>query len=80
MNAQSHEKEPTRIDVDFGGCISSGMCTAAAPALFELDAKSQLIVKVEGDLPEDLVDQATEAVDVCPVQAIRLLTASRADD
>ncbi|MEP9362748.1 ferredoxin [Nocardioides sp. CN2-186] len=62
-----------KIEVDWAACISSGMCTAAAPDLFALDEKSQLLVLVEGELEGSLPGQAVEAVDVCPVQAIRLV-------
>ncbi len=59
-----------RIVVDWDACICSGMCTSAAPALFELDDAGELQLPlgevVEGSHAEEL----NEAAAVCPVEAI----------
>ncbi len=61
-----------RIEVDFDECIGSGMCTTAAPDIFELDDAGELIVLIEGELSDDLARDAVRAAEVCPVEAIRV--------
>lgn len=60
-----------RIDVDHDRCEGHGLCTAQAPALFELDDDDLLIYHAEGgDVPEAEVDRARVAVASCPVAAL----------
>lgn len=61
-----------RIDVDHDRCEGHGLCTAQAPALFELDDDDALVYHAEGgDVPEADVERARVAVASCPVAALR---------
>ncbi len=61
-----------RIDVDHARCEGHGLCTAQAPALFELDDDDLLIYHAEGgDVPDAEVERARVAVASCPVAALR---------
>jgi ferredoxin len=63
-------------------CVSCGSCWETCPALFEQDPDdsfSRIIDKyringniAEGTLTEDLIPCAQEALDLCPVQIIRI--------
>ena len=55
--------------VDKGKCLGCGTCTVIAPESFKLgdDGKAQAI-----NPPGDGEEQVKEAVDSCPVEAIKL--------
>lgn len=57
--------------VDQDGCISCGMCIDVCPEVFSYndDKVSQAI---EGDIPDEYLEQAEEARDGCPVSVIDL--------
>jgi ferredoxin len=52
-------------------CQGYGQCEAVAPTLFRLDGDMAAIVVKNPDTAEE-IEQALEAVRVCPRQAIRL--------
>lgn len=58
-----------RVKVDQELCISCGACIDACPEVFEWneDDKAQSIVE---EVPADVEDQASEAIDSCPTNAI----------
>jgi ferredoxin len=60
-----------KIIVDFELCQSHGLCTTAAPELFELRDDGFLYVLDEAP-PEKLRAKAEKAVSECPTQAIRI--------
>jgi len=61
-----------RVTVDHDRCEGHGLCTQAAPTVFSFDGEGDLaIAYADTDLPDDLVTAAREAVDVCPVAALR---------
>jgi ferredoxin len=60
-----------RITADADRCEGHGLCVERAPELFDLDDDAVVVVKVTGDLPEDLVAKAESGVRVCPVAAQR---------
>ena len=58
----------TRIEVDRALCMSSGVCEAEAPEVFELDDDGVLQVHAVTDLPA-----VETAVRACPTGALTLL-------
>jgi ferredoxin len=62
-----------KIVFDADVCACHGQCVSAAPELFAFDDSGKLKVLIE-EPPEDLWVGAGDAADVCPTQAITLLT------
>lgn len=58
------------VIVDFDVCQNHGQCAFAAPDVFEINAEGNLDY-VEFP-PDDQRERVEDAVDVCPVQAIRI--------
>ncbi len=62
-----------RVTVDQDRCEGHGLCTQSAPAVFSFDDGGDLVNEFAGtDVPETLIGPAREAVDVCPVAALRI--------
>ena len=59
-----------KISVDMDLCENHGQCVFAAPNVFSFDDDDQLVYVAEPD--EDERERVLEAIDVCPVMAIRL--------
>jgi ferredoxin len=59
------------IRVDRIRCDGYGMCAELLPELIELDDWGYPIVRA-GAVPDDLLEHARRAVDVCPVLAFKL--------
>lgn len=56
------------IDVDRDICQNHGQCVFVAPAIFRLEDQGLMVYTAD---PEDsLLEDAEEAADVCPLQAI----------
>ena len=53
-------------------CIGCGACTAVAPSIFEMndDGLAFNILDENSEIPEELEEEANEAVESCPVIAI----------
>jgi ferredoxin len=62
-----------RIEVDWDTCAGHGSCEGVAPDVFELDDDGNLQLLVEGDLPDNLLPGARNAVFGCPEHALRLV-------
>jgi ferredoxin len=60
-----------KLLVDLSLCEANGMCTAAAPEVFELDAEDHLHVH-HGQVNEAHRAQLEQAVRMCPRAALRL--------
>ena len=59
-----------KIKIDKEKCIGCGSCTAVCPDVFEIKDDNKACVK-QGK--EEATDQCVqEAVDICPVQAIKI--------
>ena len=65
------------IVVDLKKCQDHGQCVFSAPAVFALDADGKLAFRAvaadsytSAQLDESLRDDAEEAADICPLQAI----------
>ena len=67
-----------KIAVNLTKCQNHGQCTYSAPQVFSLDDDGQLAFRaaaedeyVSGPLDEAWREDVEEAIDMCPVQAIR---------
>jgi ferredoxin len=60
-----------RVRVDPEVCQGYAQCNSLVPEVFELDDDGISSVLI-GEVPPDLVDAVTEAVDCCPTGAIVL--------
>ncbi len=56
--------------VDQDTCIGCGVCTQVAPEIFEMK-DDKAVTKVE-EVPEDKSEDAKNAADQCPVDAIAI--------
>jgi ferredoxin len=61
-----------RVVVDYDRCDSTGLCTAIAPEVFELDDDDELQIRAEHPDPVQW-EAAEEAARACPKLAIALL-------
>lgn len=60
-----------RIDVDMNQCQHYGQCVFEAPTIFHLNDDDKLEYVAEAD--DELRGEVENAVDVCPMQAIRIV-------
>lgn len=61
-----------RVTVDYDRCEGHGLCTQAAPSIFSFDDDGELVnAFADTEVPDDQAGPAREAVDVCPVTALR---------
>lgn len=60
-----------KVLVDREKCMNAGMCTQAAPEVFEMDDDGVLVVLREA-VPEDQMLEVQDAVSCCPMDALRL--------
>jgi ferredoxin len=59
-----------KVHVDMNLCQSHGECVSAAPEVFELGDDDVLVWRE--DVDDSLRPAVEEAVDVCPMMAIRI--------
>ena len=59
------------VFIDSGACQGHGRCYALAPAVYTADDEGRGEV-IEGEISEDLVDQARAGAMNCPESAITL--------
>jgi ferredoxin len=59
-----------KVQVDLDRCQSHGECVFAAPDVFKLGDDD--VLKWEGEVDESKRAELEEAVNVCPMMAIRL--------
>lgn len=62
-----------RIQYDRGACQGHNRCYLLAPELFDVDDEGYAVLRVEGDVPEELQAKAQLCVDNCPEYAITLV-------
>jgi ferredoxin len=60
-----------KATVDHDLCIGCGVCEAVCPAVFQMNDDGLADVIVES-IEEDAIDDAREAQDQCPVEAISI--------
>jgi ferredoxin len=61
-----------KVSVDLNECVATGNCVMAAPEIFALSDDEDHVTVTRDDIPPEFEKAATEAVDVCPVRALRL--------
>lgn len=62
-----------RIILDEERCELHGECVVAAPSIFDIrDDDDEAVTLLMTEIPDELRDQAQQAVDDCPVQALRI--------
>jgi ferredoxin len=59
-----------KVRVDMNLCQSHGECAALVPEVFELGEDD--VLRWEENVDESMRDKVEEAVDACPVMAIRI--------
>ena len=60
------------VETDTDLCIASGVCAMTAPAVFDQDADSGLVLLLDADPGEDQADAAREAATLCPNAVIKV--------
>ncbi|WP_066498922.1 ferredoxin [Abyssisolibacter fermentans] len=55
--------------VDKNTCIGCGICPDVCPEVFEMDADGKAVAS-DSEVPDDILDNAKDAEDQCPVDAI----------
>jgi ferredoxin len=60
-----------RVSVDRDLCIGDGSCVEVCPEVFELRDDGLAYVILD-NIPESLRDKVNEAIEICPVEAIRI--------
>ncbi|MGV8968964.1 MAG: ferredoxin [Microbacteriaceae bacterium] len=60
-----------KIEVDKLACQNYGQCVFEAPQIFSLNSDDELEYHAEAD--DDQRENVEAAIDVCPMQAIRIL-------
>ena len=58
-----------KANVDQDACIGCELCPDICPEIFSMDDDG-LAIAQDIEIPEDLVDSATEAEESCPTDAI----------
>jgi ferredoxin len=61
-----------RITFDRAACQGHGRCYSLAPQVFDSDDEGYAVLKVDGDVPAELEDEAVLAADNCPEFAIEV--------
>jgi ferredoxin len=59
------------VSIDVETCISTGSCVQVCPDVFELRDDGYVYVK-DATPPESLRPEVLEAVELCPVKAIKV--------
>ena len=59
-----------RVQLDRDACQGHGRCYSLAPRLFDCDDEGYAVLRVDGDVPPELVDDARLAANNCPEFAI----------
>ena len=57
--------------VDRDACIACGLCSSICPEVFEPD-EDDIAVVIADPIPEDVEDEAKEAEESCPTDAITI--------
>jgi len=59
-----------RVLIDPELCIGCENCVDLVPEVFEM--QDDLATVIEGEVPEELEEKVREAVEICPVEAIKI--------
>lgn len=61
----------SKVKVNQDMCIGCGACAAIAPDVFDLNEDRLSVAKVE-EIPEESMDDAVDAKEGCPTEAIEI--------
>ena len=61
-----------KVSVNADLCVGTGSCVSLCPEVFELNQEGISTVKL-ADVPKELADSCREAVQSCPVEAIKIV-------
>lgn len=63
-----------RVVADLEKCQGHGLCRMSAPDVYDVTVdEGQVIVKFDGEIPEELEDGAALGVDSCPEIALSIV-------
>jgi ferredoxin len=60
-----------KVEVDMAKCQHYGQCVFEAPKVFKLNEDDKLVYV--GEVDDSEMDNVEAAVDICPMQAIRIV-------
>jgi len=60
-----------KVEVDMAKCQHYGQCVFEAPKVFQLNEDDKL--EYVGEVDDSEMDNVEAAVDICPMQAIRIV-------
>ncbi|MCG7608335.1 ferredoxin [Mycolicibacterium sp. (ex Dasyatis americana)] len=60
-----------KVEADQDACIASGNCVMISDVVFDQDDDGVVEVLVD-EVPDDQIDQARQAVKLCPASALKL--------
>lgn len=61
-----------KVEVDRNLCVGHAHCVQSCPKVFKSDELGYAVVLNNGEVPADEQDNAIEAVNACPEQAINI--------
>ena len=61
-----------RLVLDAEACTGHGRCYALAPEVFDADDDGHCVLRVEGELTDNLLDAARKGVANCPESALSI--------
>ena len=61
-----------KVEVDMTKCQHYGQCVCEAPKVFKLNEEDKL--EYVGEVEDTELDNVEAAVDICPMQAIRIVS------
>jgi ferredoxin len=61
-----------KVVVDFDACAAHGDCVVVAPEIFDLGEDDEVVTVLDPEPSEDLRAALQNAVDACPMAAIRI--------
>jgi ferredoxin len=64
------KRNPVKVTIDFGKCISSGQCVLAAPEVFDQREEDGLVELLDAAPPAELAADVRQAAALCPALAI----------
>ena len=59
-----------KIVLDAERCTGHGRCYALAPEVYDADDDGHCVLRITGDVPDDLADRARTAAANCPELAL----------
>ncbi len=62
-----------RIEFDRDACEGHNRCYLLAPELFDVDDEGYAVLRIDGEVPEELVEKARLSADNCPEYAITIV-------